>query len=103
MTLRKADGTIQDFTSPGRMLGLRAADAGGSVTVYAPPGSMLVFFTDGLTETTHDIDEGFRRLHDILADADVTAAEDPARAIVDRVLDGQPATDNIAVLTVTFA
>jgi serine phosphatase RsbU (regulator of sigma subunit) len=63
---------------------------------------MLVFFTDGLTETTRDIDEGIRRFHDVLAGADVYAAEDPARAIVDRVLDGRPAADDIAVLAVRF-
>jgi PAS domain S-box-containing protein len=101
-TLLRADGSIDDYSSPGMMLGLRPAAESGTVTVHASRGSMLVFFTDGLTETTHDLDDGFARFHEILAAADVNGADEPARAIVDGVLGGRPAADDIAVLTLKF-
>jgi len=97
-TVRSADGTIQEYSSPGVMLGLRPKGADGSLTVATPPGCAFVFFTDGLVEATRDIDEGHRRLHAALADAAVAAAVNPALALVEHVLDGRAATDDIAVL-----
>ncbi len=66
-----------------------------------PPGSTLIFFTDGLTESTRDIGDGYRRLRVALADERVRGAANPARAIIEHVLDRAQARDDIAVLVVT--
>jgi hypothetical protein len=101
--LVRADGTNEDYTSPGLLLGLRTADERAVEEIPTPPGSMLVFFTDGLVEATHDFDEGSRRLREALADPAVLRAANPARAIVEAVLRGEEAGDDIAVLTARFA
>jgi hypothetical protein len=92
-------GCVEEVTATGPMLGLGAEHA-GETSAFIPPGSVLAFFTDGLTEATRDLDEGYRRLHAALADPRVRAAENPARAIVEHVLDRGAASDDIAVLVV---
>jgi serine phosphatase RsbU (regulator of sigma subunit) len=96
--LRHPDGRIEEFDVPGMMLGLRPGTSLQTFTIDVTPGSTLVFFTDGLTEATRDIDEGHRRLHAAMADADVARADNPAHALVEHVLMGRPPTDDIAVL-----
>jgi serine phosphatase RsbU (regulator of sigma subunit) len=80
------------------LLGLRPRGQTQTRTLATPPGATLVFFTDGLIEETRDSDEGHRRLRVAMADPVVTAAGNPARAIVDHVLGGRSASDDIAVL-----
>jgi PAS domain S-box-containing protein len=96
--LRTSDGRIAEFSSPGLMLGLGDGVPRETVLVPAAPGSLVVFFTDGLVEATRDMDEGHRRLHAALGRADVVHGREPARAIVRHVLGGTEATDDIAVL-----
>lgn len=95
--MRHPDGRIEEFTAHGILLGLRARGETKTVTVHAPPGSSLVFFTDGLVEATRDIFEGHRRLHAAMADENVAACKNTAQALVEHVLGG-PATDDVAVL-----
>ena len=101
--MRHADGRVEEFTSPGVLLGLREPGSTETRVIAAPPGSTLVFFTDGLTEATRDVTEGHRRVHAALADAGVTAAGNPAHALVEHVLRGEPAGDDIAVLVAEVA
>jgi len=96
--MRHPDGRIEEFDIPGTMLGLRHGTTLKTITIDVTPGSTLVFFTDGLTEATRDMDEGYARLHAALADPDVASAENPAHALCEHVLMGRPATDDIAVL-----
>jgi serine phosphatase RsbU (regulator of sigma subunit) len=95
--IRHPDGSIEEFIAPGIMLGLRSAQPTRTLTIAVPPGSVLVFFTDGLVEATRDIAEGHARVHAALAET-VAGSADPARALVEHVLGGKPATDDIAVL-----
>ena len=97
--LRQVDGKIVEFISPGILLGLRDGSDTVITEIPTPPGSLLVFFTDGLTEATRDDDEGRRRLKAALGDRGVIESEHPARAIVASVLRGENAGDDIAVLT----
>lgn len=92
-----ADGSVDELIATGPMLGLGEAHH-GETTASIPSGSTLAFFTDGLTESTRDIDNGYRRLRAALIDPRVRAAENPARAIVEHVLDRGPTRDDIAVL-----
>ena len=98
--VRTPDGRVDDFTSPGQMLGLRPGGERATKTLPAPPGTVLVFYTDGLTEATRDTDEGQRRLHEVMARDDVVHGARPARAIVQQVLRATEASDDIAVLVV---
>ncbi len=95
--LRHPDGRIEEFVAPGLLLGLRS---GGDEThaVQTAPGATLLFYTDGLVEATRDIDEGLRRVTRALADPAIAAAANPAKALVDRVLGAETATDDVAVL-----
>ena len=97
--LRRADGTVGDpFLARGLPLGLRTGERAASHTIALAPGSFLVFFTDGLIESTRDLGEGERRLHAALADPAICTAPRPADALYNAVLyDG--AHDDVAVLT----
>ncbi|GAC1590379.1 MAG: hypothetical protein NVS3B28_17300 [Candidatus Velthaea sp.] len=96
--LRTSDGKVQEFTSIGLMLGLRDGDETNTVTFAAPHEATVVFYTDGLVEATRDIETGYRRLHEALSDPSVLEGPEPARALVDLVLNGRSANDDVAVL-----
>lgn len=95
--LRLADGTISDLPSQGLPLGLRTRDDADARTAEIPDGATLVFYTDGLTESTRDVIEGEQRVRAALADPRVAARTDLAQALHDEVLrDG--AHDDVAIL-----
>ena len=96
--VRTPDGRTEDFSSEGQMLGLRPGGERATKVVPAPPGVVMVFYTDGLVEATRDTDEGQRRLHDAIGRDDVVRGERPARTIVQQVLGSTQASDDIAVL-----
>jgi PAS domain S-box-containing protein len=99
-SVRRPDGTIVESAAPGLILGLRAANPAETLllTLPTPPGSTLVFYTDGLVEASRDYAEGQRRLHAAMADLAATQAGNPARALVEHALGAHPASDDIAVL-----
>ena len=96
--LRGADGTIVDLAYEGLPLGLRRHDEPRSVTVDLPTGSLLVLYTDGLTEATRDVEEGERRMHEALRSSGVLEAPDTAAAIKEFVL-REGHRDDVAILT----
>lgn len=98
--LRSPSGSIVELQAHGLPLGLRSRDdADGLETRALVSGSMLVLFTDGLVESTHNYAEGERRLADALAHHAVALAPNPAREILEAVLfDG--VRDDVAVLTI---
>jgi len=99
--LRHSDGSIEECAGVGPPLGLRMDDEGESRRIDLPPGSVLTLYTDGLIESTHDIDEGCRRTYEALRDDTVALSADPAQALHDRVL-LEGARDDVAILTVTI-
>jgi GAF domain-containing protein/anti-sigma regulatory factor (Ser/Thr protein kinase) len=97
--LRMPDGTIVELDGArGLPLGLHDG-YGGVATAHLPPASLLVLFTDGLVEATHDFAAGERRLRDAVASLDTSQVPDPARALRDRILDEAP-RDDAAILVV---
>jgi len=97
--MRAPDGTIAELRTTGLPLGLRERSDAATATVTVERGSMLVCYTDGLIESTHDIFEGERRLHAAISDPGIEASAEPARRIHDAVLfDG--AHDDVAILAV---
>lgn len=66
-------------------------------------GSLLVLYTDGIIEFTHDVDDGEAKLLRAARDAVEKRSRHPAKFIVESVLDGRPQRpDDIAVLTIFF-
>ncbi|MDB5095215.1 MAG: putative sensor protein [Candidatus Eremiobacteraeota bacterium] len=100
--VRAADGTVRSLPGRGLPLGLREGRHQPATTIVLPPSALLVFFTDGLTEATRDIDEGERRVRAALSDVTVAAGRDPAARLVARVLD-EAIRDDVAVLTVRLS
>lgn len=97
--LRVPDGTIHPLVAPGLPLGLRMREATPSASVSLVPGALLLLYTDGLTEATHDYAEGERRLQRAIEDPRVAAAADPAGAIHDAVL-VEGVRDDVAILAI---
>ncbi len=100
--LRTADGTVVELEARGLPLGLRARDEADARVVEIPDGATLLFYTDGLVESTQNIIEGQHRVREALADANVASRRDIARALYERVLrDGTH--DDVAILAMRLA
>ncbi|MEA2663383.1 MAG: hypothetical protein QOI11_327 [Candidatus Eremiobacteraeota bacterium] len=100
--VRAADGTLGTLDVVGLPLGLRERDEPGAVNVKLERGALLLLYTDGLVEATHDYLEGETRLRAALADPQLAEGEGIARAIYERVLPGG-ARDDVALLAVRVA
>jgi anti-sigma regulatory factor (Ser/Thr protein kinase) len=100
--LRTPDGSFVELPRCGPPLGLRSHDDEAARTIDIPAGSLLVLYTDGLTEATRNIDEGERRLRAAMSDDAILASTDIARAIHDAVL-GTGASDDVAILAIDVA
>jgi PAS domain S-box-containing protein len=99
--LRHPDGSIEECGGVGPPLGLRMDDEGESPCIELPPGSVLTLYTDGLIESTHDIEEGCRRTYEALREDAVALSDNPAQALHDHVL-LEGARDDVAILTVAI-
>ncbi len=100
--LARADGGFVEFVGSGLPLGLRTRDEPGTTSIHVGPGSVLVLYTDGLVESTRDIEEGDQRLRAALLDPGVRTSPGLATAIFERVLfDGS--NDDVAILTLRAA
>jgi anti-sigma regulatory factor (Ser/Thr protein kinase) len=95
------DGAVTELVANGLPLGLRNEGAvSKNITTVLPHDSLLVLYTDGLTESTRDILAGERRLREALEREDIRGAASPAAAIRDAVLD--TVTDDVAILTLAI-
>jgi serine phosphatase RsbU (regulator of sigma subunit) len=99
--LRLPDGSLSELVAVDLPLGLRNEHGvGENVTVVLPEGSLLVLYTDGLTESTRDVLEGERRLREALARDDLHGSDSAATTIRRAVLG--VATDDVAIFTVSI-
>jgi PAS domain S-box-containing protein len=96
--VRTPDGTTRQLPGRGLPLGLRDGYRPATASIVLPPGALVVFFTDGLVESTRDIAEGERRVFAALHDPAVAESSAPAASLVARVLD-DGVRDDVAVLT----
>ncbi|HEV2740277.1 MAG TPA: SpoIIE family protein phosphatase [Candidatus Elarobacter sp.] len=95
--LRLLDGTVIDLPSQGLPLGIRARDDVDARSTQIPEGATVLFYTDGLTESTRDVVAGEQRLREALADPAIAAEPNLAQAIYDDMLrDGTH--DDVAIL-----
>jgi signal transduction histidine kinase/DNA-binding response OmpR family regulator len=100
--VRSSDGSVSALDVVGLPLGLRERDEPGAVNAALERGALLLLYTDGLVEATHDYFEGDSRLRAALADPLLAQDEGVARAIYERVLPGG-ARDDVALLAVRVA
>jgi serine phosphatase RsbU (regulator of sigma subunit)/anti-sigma regulatory factor (Ser/Thr protein kinase) len=101
--LRCADGSVTELSAFGLPLGLpMRTEPRTSESVSLPEGSLLVLFTDGLTEATHDLLAGEQRLRAIIASGAIMDAPNIAQAIGSAVLPLH-SNDDVAILTVATA
>ncbi len=96
-----ADGIFTELAARGLPLGLRDGHSGRLAHVDLPASGTLLLYTDGLVESTRDLDEGERRVREALATADRDELANPAQYVQERVL-REGARDDVAVLAVTI-
>ncbi|MDP9025663.1 MAG: SpoIIE family protein phosphatase [Candidatus Eremiobacteraeota bacterium] len=91
-------GTIE-LSTGGLPLGLRTDDEPATKFTRLYEGALLVLYTDGLVESTHDFVEGERRLRDAISDAHFMDSRNPAKRLHDAILT-EGSRDDVAILTV---
>ena len=99
--LRDAEGSLRMLEGDGLPLGIRSmglSEPERTRTIELPDPSILVFYTDGLTEITRDVVEGESRLRDFVASPAILEAVNPARAIANALIEA--AHDDVAIVTV---
>jgi GAF domain-containing protein len=95
--LRTAEGAVRELATVGLPLGLRERWDAPEESVTLEPGSLLLFYTDGLIESTRDLLQGQRRLHRAIRNPKIATAPNVALAVFSAVLpDG--ASDDVAIL-----
>lgn len=100
--LRHRDGSVERLGTAGLPLGLRSSDERDrSRTIAFGAGSSLVLYTDGLTEFQRTPELHEQRLASVVAHESIVETELPARRIVDIMMDGAQARDDVAVLVAT--
>ncbi len=98
---RDAGGAVATLPAGGLPLGLRERGTDVTRHLELPENSTLLLYTDGLIEAGRDVLAGEAALVEALRAVDV--ADEPARAIHRAVLAGTGASDDVALLVVTFA
>jgi PAS domain S-box-containing protein len=97
---RMPDGSVVELDAPGLPLGVRRPGDTLERRLIVQPGTVLVLYTDGLVESTHDLMAGERRLR-----AAVAALDPQASGAADRIARAAligPIRDDVAILTLTF-
>lgn len=97
------NGRAVFLPTSGAPLGVTADPAARTYSQRAPAGSMLVLYTDGITEFDRNIVRGERRLRDVAATIMRGGASRPASAILRRALGASVQRDDIALLAIRFA
>jgi PAS domain S-box-containing protein len=97
--VRSFDGTLARLDAAGVPLGLGDFDPPRTREDGLAFGDLLVAFTDGLIETTRDIDEGERRVAEVLAHPAFGFCSQPAALLRALVVPDVPG-DDVAILTV---
>lgn len=97
-----ADGEATLLRYGGLPLGVEPNGGYSTFDFTAKPNSMLLLYTDGLIEYSRDLIEGERRMLKIACDTMRECAEDPAEAIRQAIFSHYKASDDVAILTISF-
>ncbi len=96
--VRHADGTLDELMFVDLPLGLRDRASIEACSVSVGDGDLLVFYTDGLVESSRDLENGVHMLRATLSDPQIDRTAHPAAFIRKRVL-VEAARDDVAILT----
>ena len=100
--VRRPDGTATMFDTGDGPLGLEWSNYRVDQTVLLDPGSLLVMYTDGLTEARRNVLDGERRVCEAIASDAVALAINPADALRRAVIPFG-SHDDVAILTARIA
>ncbi|MGB8964167.1 MAG: SpoIIE family protein phosphatase [Candidatus Cybelea sp.] len=96
--VRNASGEVKTLEGSDLPLGLRIRGEATEHVVEIEPNSLLVFYTDGLTESQRDVVLGERRLAAAVRRARVASSANPAKALYHAMItDG--VDDDVVILT----
>jgi anti-sigma regulatory factor (Ser/Thr protein kinase) len=97
------DGRVEALEAHGLPVGLRKLVAPSESCVRTlEDAALIVFYTDGITEATHNIDEGERLLNAAVANDAMLYVRDAATLVAASCLPLGPRADDAAILVVTF-
>ena len=99
--LRRADGGIAQLPQSGHVLGISPDAKPATQTVDIDRPSLLVLYTDGLTEHARDMLTGERAVAEVLAGPEIMTTERPAEYLESCVVRGA-AADDLAIVTARF-
>jgi len=99
--LRRSNDMVE-LRADGLPLGLRGmSDQTASSELSLTDAKMLIFYTDGLIESTHDVLEGRERLGRLVMTDALLHSHNAARFIKEACLP-RPTEDDVAILTIAF-
>jgi anti-sigma regulatory factor (Ser/Thr protein kinase) len=96
--VRDVSGKLRKLEFDDLPLGLRGRSTAPSASIDLEENSTIVFYTDGLIESTHNIVAGIATLEAILQLPAFAQASNPAKFVRANVLGGS-ARDDVAILT----
>ncbi|MEO6914120.1 MAG: GAF domain-containing SpoIIE family protein phosphatase [Candidatus Baltobacteraceae bacterium] len=99
--LRDAAGTVRALEFGDVPLGVPHASEPSARRIILEPGSLLVLYTDGLTEATRNLLDGEERLRAELAKPQIAYAENPAQAL-ERALLNTGSADDVVIFTLGY-
>ena len=97
--VRRGDGDIDVLWAPDLPIGLRDEETRSGAWTGLEKGSIVVLYTDGLTEATHDPVAGEARLKSALATPGFVGSRRKAKYLYERLLDRR-ANDDVAILVI---
>ncbi len=101
--LRTSDGTVTELRAFGLPLGLpMRSDPRTTESIVLPSDALLVLYTDGLTEASHDLLGGEACLWAVLENGAILGAANVAQAITAAVVPAE-SNDDVAILTIRTA
>jgi sigma-B regulation protein RsbU (phosphoserine phosphatase) len=97
--VRRPDGTVAMLDTGDAPLGFETASQRADRSITLDPGSLLVLYTDGLTESQRNVVDGERRLCEAIGSDEVAYADNPAEALRRAVIP-RGSHDDVAILTI---
>jgi hypothetical protein len=101
--VRLPDGSVESLRGGRRpLLGIAHEKASAEAQSMLARDSMLVLFTDGLTEATHNILDGERQLRAVVGSSEVADSNEPAHEIYHAMLP-HGSFDDTVVLSIRYS